>query len=391
LTWVPNYERVVFKPFYGKDPTKPGEFNFFTGYRHKILPDNEYDPTSEDFRFVMDHWLVVMCSGNTEYLEYLMKWLGWLLRHGWLKPRTAIVMHGGQGLGKDTMWTDLVWYGILGKKYAHKETSMKRFTEKFNLRRMGKMLHIFNECTVVQKNSQSMWDQMKAVVTDRDFMAEGKGKEAFAAVDCAGVVLLSNHTKPCDIANDDRRYAVTEMALEKPDSAHYTRLRRLVKDRVIQRTFFTYLIKLDVPEDWDMGKIPLTESRKEIISDRFENLILEFLRDLVMGEVKDRWFDFKYNEEELKPDQRWYNPENIFETFEDYRRKRNLDKYNCNVKSMTKSLERHGLETGRKRCRDFCHSGHGSQQHRGAWRLDRDAIRNLHRTRMNDPEWEYPE
>ena len=400
LRHVPNYEDLQFLPFYGKDPTPRGVFNTFSGYRHEILSDEEYDPDSEGFQFIMKHWLDIMCNKNQEFCDYLMNWLGWLLRFGYKKPRTAIVMHGPPGLGKDTMWTDFLWHGILGEPYAHKETNMKRFTDRFNMKRLGKCLHIFNECTSTQHGSKVSWDAMKAIITDRDFMAEPKGKEAFQAIDCAGCILLSNHDKPCNIANNDRRYAVVSMAREVPGAEYFKRLRSLVKSTVMQRTFMTYLVKRDISK-WNMADIPQTESRNEIIDTNWENRILDFLADLVTGQESTndvQWFNAEFNETRLKPNQRWYNSTLIWPAFDTYLKGKGFNRYTNNRVNITKKLKKAGLKIGRHTCRSWYGTNKEDEEKklrgsapRHAWHLDKESIQQLHRAYLSRPNWNYPE
>ena len=402
---VRNFADLQYLPFYDQDPTPSGTFNVFRGYRHEIFSDAEYRVMSKcpDFKFLMNHWLETMCNGNEEFFEYVMDWLAWLIRFGYKKPRVAIVMHGREGLGKGLMWVELVWKGILGASYGHVITDMARFTEKFNMQRLNKSLHIFNECTSVKSGSKVSWDKMKAIVTDRDIIAEPKGKEPFNALDCAGCVLTGNHEHLVNMSNDDRRYACTEMADKwKGNKKYFKRLSDVVKDGGVQRTFMTYLIKRDV-SDFNMNAIPATESRAFMKEHRNENNILHFLRKLVTGDLGelgnnergeryDRFFNPNVNEVQLAPkDACWYAQSNIMSCYSAFLCAENVPKrFHAKKSNVLRYLERGGLRVGKRSDR----SNSGSVNYQGlqlkCWYINRESVKALHRRCLNDADWDYP-
>ena len=407
LDIVPNYNELQYLPFYGQDPTPAGTFNVFRGYVHEVFSDVEYREAaaSDDFQFMMNHWRETMCNGNAEFFEYVMNWLAWLIRFGHRKPRVAIVMHGREGLGKGLMWVELVWKGLLGKSYGHVITDMARFTEKFNLGRLNKSLHIFNECTSVKSGSKVSWDKMKAIVTDRDIIAEPKGKDPFNALDCAGCVLTGNHEHLVNMSNDDRRYACSEMSDKwKGDRKYFKRLAGVVARRAVQRAFMTYLVKRDLGA-FSMNDIPATESRSHMKEYRNENSVLHFLRKLVTGDLGDlgRTSDFTgeryeeffrpaYNEETLVPRKAcWYSQANIMRCYYAYLHAEKIPmKFHRKKSNILRYLARGGLRVGKRSDR----SNAGTIKHSGVqlkcWYIDKESIKALHRRCLNDPLWEYP-
>jgi hypothetical protein len=168
LAWVPNYHDIQFNQYYGVDPTRNGVFNSFSSYKHKVVRPEEYEAraSSADFKFVLNHWSEYLCNGNQEFFDYLMNWMSWLLKHGYRKIGTAIVMHGTQGIGKGIMWEDLFWKGVIGESLVLCEHDMGNFTGRFNGVRIGKVLHIFDECTALTASTKVNWDKMKAIITD---------------------------------------------------------------------------------------------------------------------------------------------------------------------------------------------------------------------------------
>ena len=392
LDWVPNYSDLQFLPYHGEDPTPSGTFNTFSGYRHKILPAAEYDPNDEDFKFVMNHWIQYMCNGNRDYYEYVMNWLSWVLKYGWKKPRTAIVMFGIQGIGKYLMWCVLIWKGVIGEALVNCEHDLAKFTGRFNMNRLGKVLHIFDECTALNGNNRVNWDTMKAVVTDRDFMAEPKGKEAFHAVDTAGCVLLSNHARCVDIENSDRRYVVGETSRTKPDAEYFERLAELVHSVRIQRMFFTWLIRRDISQ-FRMQDIPQTESRNHIQELRGENRPLVFLIQLVQGDLdfdNVKWFDTEFNEA-MKYDERWYKQQTVYEEFRKFLERGGVSpKYWPTRDTLVFELKKHGLKVKARydRSMKWCQK-HWSGKQVTCWYIDKATVKAIVRSKRKKPDWDF--
>lgn len=407
LSHVSNFEDLQYLPFYGDDdPTPVGTFNVFSGYKHEEFSDEDYAKhcASADFEFMMDHWRETMCNDNVEFFEYQMNWLAWLLRYGHKKPRTAIVMHGAEGLGKGLMWVDLVWHGILGKHLAHVITDMARFTANFNMQRLGKSLHIFNECSSIKSGSKVSWDKMKAIVTDRDITAEPKGKESFSAVDCAGVVLTGNHERLANLSNRDRRYACVEMSDKRlGDRPYFNRLNRVVKNTTIRRTFFSYLLRRDL-QGYNMSDIPNTKSREFMKEFRNENAILHFLCKLVTGDLGDMddrkreiyptdFFSPERNEKILAPKGAcWYSQDKVWKCFLEYLKHEGVPrKYHPRRTNVMRYLEKGGLGIRKRTDRSY----HGTINQTGlqirCWELNHRTIKKLHRTMLNNPTWEFPE
>ena len=391
LTLVRNKDDLQFLPFYGEDPTPRDTFNAFSGYVHDILPDSEYDEKDEDFQFVMTHWRDIICNKNQEFFEYLMNWLSWLLRFGYKKPRTAIVIHGRQGGGKDTLFGRLLGEGVIGKRYVHTPQNMKRFVGRFNSMRLNSCLHVFNECTSTANAGASKYgisNMMKTAITEKHINVEPKGKEAYQALDPAGCILMSNSDLPVIVENDDRRYAIIQIARELPGREHFKRLSDLVESARIQRTFFTYLLKRDL-SDWNMDIIPRTASKSHIQAVRPENYIIHFLTELVNGELREsddtfyQWFDMR-EYKRLSPEERNYSQALVYDKYKQYHLRQGGPQCMASRMLLKKRLIEHGLVERKK---VTCKSYGGKQCH--CWNLDRDNIREVARSWLRDPQWDY--
>ena len=259
-------------------------------------------------------------------------------------------------------------------------------------------MHIFDECTALTASTKVNWDKMKAIITDISFMAEYKNKEKFLARDVAGVVMLSNHPRCVDIPNDDRRYAIICTSSDLPNAKYFDKLAILVKDRMIQRTFFTYLINRDV-EKWNRRNIPQTKSREESKNWRSDMKIYNFLADLVTGAYEfsePQWFHAKKNEEKLAWNNRWYSQRQIYQEYRNYMKALGCsERFIPQLPTVKADLVAAGLEARRdKTDRSFkFHCTQGGpfyeKKQRVCWRLNQDGVLMMNRKKRKDPEWKY--
>jgi len=242
------------------------------------------------------------------------------------------------------------------------------------------------------------WDKMKSIVTDKEFRMEAKYKSAIMAEDCAGCVFLSNHEHCVKVEDDDRRYAVIQSNENIPDANYFTRLANLVESKRIQRMFFTFLVRRDI-SNFSFKEIPLTTARRECKEMAYRNNILLFLRHLVTGEHKPvtsgtsheatRYnksegllFDWESNEKDL-PRNRWHSQEMLWKNYIEWLKTNFPRLKSMGRPTLVKQLKRDGLMVSQRTCRTT----------RGivvCWRIDKDIVRDLYRSRLQDNSWDYP-
>ena len=384
---IPTYTNIVFRPYYGDvPPCHPDTFNAFPGYKHRAYTDEEITELLKDsvlskrIQMVFNHWEETMCNGNKQMSAYVLNWLAWLLRFGWQKPKVFLVFIGKPGLGKNLMWEDFVVHGILGKSLGHVVQDMKRFQSNFNMQRLNKCLHIFNECTCIQNNNRVNWDQMKSL-TELHFTAEPKGKESFRATDPAGNVFLSNQKMPVNVANDDRRYAVTSMNPKyKNDRKYWNRLVRAIRDERVQRLFFTRLVTRDLSK-FVMQAIPATTMRLALKKNKNKNHVLKFLERVVTIEGFVPWFRSDIEKAEF----RFFSKARVRASFFDYLDDNGIPRRFHPWTALEDRLKDAGLIVRRVTDR----SEDGNKRQVICYRLDRDIVREIHRRMLDNPKWDF--
>ena len=398
-----QYSAMVFRQYYGKpSPVLYGEYNLFTGYKAKEIDMDEKLPEEvhQGLAVVEDCWLTMMCNGNRELYEYVLNWQAWLIRHGHNKIETFLVFIGKQGTGKNTLWEKFFLTGILGRYNGHVVTDLNRFLAKFNMERLYKALHIFNECTSQLGKKKHDSDKLKAL-TDKHVTIEPKGKERFKAEDTAGCIFLSNHTNPVKLGNSDRRHVVTDMGEKYIGNTEYwIRLNKIITDQRVCNLYFTKLMQRDV-ENWNQRDIPKTERRKKLKEANWENHFIHFLVEVARG-TDERWGEWYDPEIPKRNGQKYcyFKKTRVMDYFKRYADQHNLNWQYFNLQHMMDIMtvtEKHSgpRSSPKLRCTRVLPRGPLVDRHRekkpvNCLLIDKEEIRQLYRYILNEPEWEFP-
>lgn len=136
-------------------------------------------------------------------LHWLTCWIAYPLQNLGTKLRTAVIMHGDEGAGKNFLF-DLVVdiYGKYGVLVGQDELE-----DKFNDWRSGKMMVIGDEVSsraelVHNKN------RLKSLITSPSVQINPKNLPRRTEANFINIVFLSNELQPLALDNSDRRYLV---------------------------------------------------------------------------------------------------------------------------------------------------------------------------------------
>ena len=140
-------------------------FNTFSGY--DVEPMDTFDVSL--IQKHLDHWKNILCSGNDDQFQYLLKWCARLLKEPECRNRTGLVLLSKQGTGKNTFFTDHL-VNIIGKVYACYESNANNIFGQFNKKIENKHLVVCNEMVDSEKASQRQdisYDRLKSSMTNQ--------------------------------------------------------------------------------------------------------------------------------------------------------------------------------------------------------------------------------
>lgn len=212
-----EYQGVVFVPG-DERKTVNGYCNLWQGWG--------VAPAPGDWSLMREHIETVLASGNSEYAEYILKWIAWSFQNPGLPAETALVFPGGEGVGKGTLGRALS--RIFGRSGIHIRSS-EMLTGRFS----G---HLEGVCYVFADEAFWAGDRkgqgaLKALVTEDFITIEAKGLQAHQMRNTLKMVIASNDDWVVPASADARRWAVFKVGKERQgDKAYFAALNAQMRD-----------------------------------------------------------------------------------------------------------------------------------------------------------------
>lgn len=199
-----TFDGLVFEPSGCSDRF----YNTWHGFTVKPWGDDVPSPTAvKAVEIFKEHIIKNVALGNMEHANWIFCWLAHLFQKPGVKPRTALVLRGGKGIGKSTIFNCIS--KLLGSHYlsvAHR----RYLTGNFNGHLEGKILYVLEEAFWAKdKNAEGV---LKDLVTSPTLQIERKGYESYPAKNLCRVVILGNEEWVVPTSEDERRYAVFDVA-----------------------------------------------------------------------------------------------------------------------------------------------------------------------------------
>lgn len=247
-------EDVVFDPTGQADPERT--INLFDG----IAMEPRKGPVGPIMELIK--YLTSRASDNADdadaIMHWLLCWLAYPLQHVGAKMRTAIVMHGDEGAGKNFLF-DIVAaiYGKYGALVGQDELE-----DKFNDWRSCKLFVVGDEVSSRQELVHNK-NRLKALITSPTVQINPKNLPRREESNHMNVVFLSNEITPLALDNSDRRYLVIYTPRAK-DFEFYRALGRW-RDAGGIEAFYEFLLTYPL-EDFDpYAPAPQTAAKRDLI------------------------------------------------------------------------------------------------------------------------------
>jgi hypothetical protein len=165
------------------------------------------DPKQGDWSLMRNHIHDVICSGNEEHFQYLIRWMAYGVRHPDRPIGVAIALRGEEGAGKGFLWRN---YGkLFGKHFKHVAHS-EHLTGRFNA-------VLAETCAVFLDEALWAGDRkgeqvLKALITEDTFQLERKNYDPIPVKNRLRVMIASNNQWIVPVGTRGRRYAVFDVS-----------------------------------------------------------------------------------------------------------------------------------------------------------------------------------
>lgn len=194
-------------------PEVEGGLNMWKGFGVVPAPVEDRDAWKNWRKHVQE----VICGGDRQAYEYLMDWLAdFVQRPGAGKPGVAVVLCGGEGVGKGAFVEPFLQ---IAGQHGVQVGSKEKMTGQFNSHMADVVLAFFNEA--FWAGDKAAESKLKNMITERRTILEKKGVDAIKLDSFTRFIMDSNEDWVVPASADARRYFVLEARNAQAKSATY--------------------------------------------------------------------------------------------------------------------------------------------------------------------------
>lgn len=193
-----------------------------------------------------------------EIMHWLLCWLAYPLQHMGTKLRTAVIMHGDEGAGKNFLFD--LWVEIYGKYGAL--VGQDELEDKFNDWRSAKLAVVGDEVSSRQELVHNK-NRLKALITSTSVQINPKNLPRREERNHINIVFLSNELQPLALDNSDRRYLV--IYTPRAREFEFYRTLKAWKDDGGLAHFYHYLLTYPLDDFDPFAPAPLTQAKLDLI------------------------------------------------------------------------------------------------------------------------------
>ena len=200
---------VVFEP--GGQPQIAGDMlNLWRGFG--------VEPKQGDWSLMRNHIRDVICSGNEELFQYLIKWMAYGVQYPDRPIGVSIALRGEEGAGKGFLWRN---YGKLYGRHFKHVAQGEHLTGRFNA-------VLAEACAVFLDEAIWAGDRkgeqiLKALITEDTFQLERKFCDPIPVQNCLRIMIASNNQWIVPVGTRGRRFVVIDVSdqyAKEDDPAH---------------------------------------------------------------------------------------------------------------------------------------------------------------------------
>ena len=239
-----TYEGLVFDPAHRSEYAS--HYNLWKGFA--------VEPVEGDCSLYLELILTVICCGNEQHYNYLIRWMAHAVQYPGELPGVAVVLMGGRGAGKGC---SIQPFGrLFGRHFASLNTR-ESFMGRFNAHMQDKLVMFADE--VFWSGDKSQEGALKTMITEHRRPYEAKGLPLVELDNFARVVMATNDTWAVPAGHDERRYLVLEVSdIRKQDTAYFGAIDRQMRSGG-DSALLHKLLDLDLT-GFDVRNVPQTNA-----------------------------------------------------------------------------------------------------------------------------------
>jgi hypothetical protein len=210
-----TYHDVVFAPGV---TLKPDTYNLWPGWA--VEPRKPH--ASGGWDLMQRHMLDVLCSGNTIWYDYLLRWMARLVQYPGEPGQVAVVLRGGEGYGKGIFGQYLL--RIFGPCGLHL-TNSAHLQSRYNAHLQNCIFLFADEA--FWPGDKAFEGILRGYLTEPDLAVEAKYMNLYSTLNCLHALIVSNNLWVTHMAPGARRFfALQVLDLHRGDKPYFDALVR---------------------------------------------------------------------------------------------------------------------------------------------------------------------
>jgi putative DNA primase/helicase len=206
----------------------------------------------------LGEYLCSLDDKATELWRWLQCWLAYPVQHPGAKMKTAVIMHGPQGTGKNLFFEAVLSiYGTYGQV-----VDQDAIEDKHNDFMSRKLMLVADE-VVARMEMFHAKNKLKGLVTSDWISINPKFVARYRERNHCQIVFLSNEIQPMALERDDRRYAVI-WTPTKWVAAMYNAVLREIEEGGVA-ALHDHLLRLNLGDFGPATLPPMTEAKEDLI------------------------------------------------------------------------------------------------------------------------------
>jgi len=247
-----DVEQVVFDPRGVEDPKKT--VNLFRGIETKPGGEGKCDKLLELLRYLCGEHEAT----ERPVTDWVLRWCAYQVQNVGAKMKTAVVMYGPEGTGKNLFWSALLDifrpYSVL--------IGQAELEDKHNTWQSAKLFIVANEVVTRSEMSHHV-GRLKALITEDFVHINPKFVDVRYERNHMNMVFLSNEFQPLKISPGDRRYMVIRTPAAMPEDFYKAVAAEFAAGGAA--AFMQHLAELDLAGFGEHTKPIVTDAKRDLI------------------------------------------------------------------------------------------------------------------------------
>jgi hypothetical protein len=217
------------------------------------------EPKPGDWSLLRDHILNVVCSGQRQHYDYLIKWMAYAVKHPNEPIGVAVAFRGAQGAGKGIVAR--TFGKFFGKHFVHIANG-DQLTGRFNAS-LGASCAVFLD-EALWAGDKKGEGVLKALITEPKLQLEAKFRDPIMVDNRLRIIVASNNDWMAPVGIGDRRWFIVDVANTYAGTEHRKYWVALYAeiDNGGAAAMFHDLLAMDLSE-FDVRAVPHTAAKAQ--------------------------------------------------------------------------------------------------------------------------------